>query len=108
MIGPERSLTPVAIDTALLKKNPMHPFEAAGSGYLALTTEGGANRVYKAGLNHFVRLAGGEVIDDKGQAWRITEESLDGPGGETRPREPARRTFWFAWFAQFPDTILVK
>ena len=106
--GSDRSLTPVAIDTALLKKNPVHLFDAASSGYVALTTTGGANRVYKAGLTRFVRLADSEVVDDTGQAWRITEESLDGPGGETRPREPARRTFWFAWFAQFPDTILLK
>ena len=30
------------------------------------------------------------------------------PAGQTRPREPAQRTFGFAWFAQFRDTILVK
>jgi hypothetical protein len=28
--------------------------------------------------------------------------------GEPRPRVPARRAFWFGWFAQFPETELVK
>jgi len=32
----------------------------------------------------------------------------EGPGLSARQRLPARRSFWFAWHAQFPDTELVK
>lgn len=106
--GEDRTLTPVAIDAALLKKNPVHTFETAGARWLALTTEGGANRIYRAGASRFVRMTESEVFDDQGRAWRILEDSLEGPDGETRPREPARRTFWFAWFAQFPETVLIR
>ena len=106
--GEERELKPVAIDAALLKKNPVHMFEVAGARWLALTTEGGANRIYRAGASRFVRVTEHEVFDEQGRSWRIQEDSLDGPDGETRPREPARRTFWFAWFAQFPDTVLIR
>jgi hypothetical protein len=106
--GDERKLVPVALDSALLRKSPVHMFEAAGASWVALTTEGGANRVYRAGTTRFVRMGGSEVWDEQGRAWRILEDELTGPDGETRPREPARRTFWFAWFAQFPQTILLQ
>jgi hypothetical protein len=43
-----------------------------------------------------------------GRAWAIGEDRLKGPAGEEFPREPACRTFWFAWFAQFPTTLLVR
>ena len=29
-------------------------------------------------------------------------------GIEPAPRVPAQRAFWFGWFAQFPDTTLIK
>lgn len=106
--GEERKLVPVAIDSALLKKNPVYMFEAADSLWLALTTEGGANRIYRAGATRFVRMTESEVFDDQGRAWKVLEDGLESPDGETRPREPARRTFWFAWFAQFPDTVLLR
>ena len=82
-------------------------FKAAETGWLALTTAGGANRIYKTDETRFVRTTDSEVFDDRGQAWKILEESLHGPNGRSHPREAARRTFWFAWFAQFPDTVLL-
>jgi Protein of unknown function (DUF3179) len=106
--GDERKLVPVALDSALLRKNPVYTFEAAGASWVALTTEGGANRIYRAGTTRFLRLAGSDVLDEQGRAWRILEDELAGPDRETRPREPVRRTFWFAWFAQFPETVLFQ
>jgi hypothetical protein len=106
--GDDRKLTPVALDAAFLKKNPVHAFSAGETSYVALTTEGGANRIYRGDGTVFVRLAGTEVFDDQGRAWKVGEDQIEGPSGEICPREPARRTFWFAWFAQFPQTLLVK
>ena len=106
--GDDRRLVPVALDSELLKKNPMYSFQAAGTAWLALTTSGGANRIYKADETRFVRATDNEVFDDQGQAWKIFEDRLQSPDGQLRPREAARRTFWFAWFAQFPNTVLFR
>lgn len=107
--GADPSPVPVALDAAFLRKNPVHSFSAASVSYLVLTTEGGANRLYRIQPDQrFVRVSGAEVFDDRGRAWAIGEDGLKGPEGEECPREPARRTFWFAWFSQFPTTILIK
>ncbi|MEO5762025.1 MAG: DUF3179 domain-containing protein [Vicinamibacteria bacterium] len=99
---------PVALDTVFLKKNPLHEFTASGTRFVVLTSDGGANRVYRAGAFHFVSLSGGKAVDDAGGQWAVLEDRLERKDGETLPREPARRTFWFAWSAQFPETTLVK
>ena len=104
----DRRPTPVALDVSFLRRNTTHAFTAGGRSYVVLTTEGGANRLYAAGESRFVRLAGDQVFDDQGNAWRVSEEGLAGPSGERLAREPSRRTFWFAWFSQFPDTLLIK
>ncbi len=106
--GDEPRRVPVALDAALLRKNPVYSFTTAGADWLALTSAGGANRIYRAGGTRFVRMTENEVFDDRGEAWKILEDLLQGPEGQTRSREPARRTFWFAWFAQFPDTVLYQ
>ncbi|MBK5257070.1 MAG: DUF3179 domain-containing protein [Vicinamibacteria bacterium] len=108
LAGADPSLTPVALDAAFLKKNPVHLFSAGGTNYVALTTEGGANRIYKAGTTRFVRFSGVDVFDELGRVWKVGEERLESPDGQTATREPARRTFWFAWFSQFPETALIK
>ncbi|MEO8501753.1 MAG: DUF3179 domain-containing (seleno)protein, partial [Vicinamibacteria bacterium] len=104
--GAER--LPVAIDAAFLKKNPVHMFEAASRTYVAFSTGAGANRIYRADGLRFVRATASEAMAENGDAWRITEDRLEGPAGQTRPREAARRTFWFAWFSQYPQTRLIK
>jgi len=109
LAGTEPGRVPVALDVAFLKKNPLHHFSAAGTSFLALTTEGGANRIYRIEADRrFARTSATEVFDEQGQPWAIDEDRLRGPSGETAPRAPARRTFWFAWFSQFPTTVLIK
>ena len=108
LAGRGSAVTPVALDAALLKKNPVHMFSAGGLRYVAFTTGGGANRIYRAGEITFVRMEANNVVDAQGAAWKMTEERLEGESGVTLDREPARRTFWFAWFSQFPSTLLIK
>jgi len=98
---------PVALDSAFLDRHPLHSFRAGGVAHVVLTSSGGAHRVYRTETT-FVRLMGDRLIDDQGRSWQPGEEALEGPDGEQAPRVPARRTFWFAWFAQFPETVLVK
>jgi hypothetical protein len=40
----------------------------------------------------------------------VTEVALvlEGTPAVRLPRRTAFRAFWFGWFAQFPDTVLVK
>ncbi|MGH9311725.1 MAG: DUF3179 domain-containing protein [Vicinamibacterales bacterium] len=102
---------PVAIAAQFLKKNPLYAFDAGGRRFVVLTTPKGANRVYEAGSARFTRWNGRDTVEDEaGRAWRVSEEALarlDGSESPTR-RVAAQRAFWFAWYAQFPDTLLIK
>jgi hypothetical protein len=95
---------PVAIAADFLKRNSLYTFESAGRRFVVLTTPKGANRVYEAGDRRFTRWNGIDTVeDDTGQALRVGEDSI----GSHR-RVPAQRAFWFAWYAQFPETTLIK
>jgi hypothetical protein len=102
----------LAIAADHLRKHPLFHARFADHELVVVTTEGGANRVYDAGGVRFQRIAtdGKTLIDERGQPWQITEDALlpDGRDESARRRLPARRAFWFGWYAQFPDTELVK
>lgn len=108
MAGADRRASPVALDVQFLRRNPVYAFSEGGVSYVVVTSEAGANRVYESGDVQITRLSAGEVIDAGGTAWRVEEDALIGPSGRTLPRTPARRTFWFAWFSQFPQTRLIR
>ena len=83
----------------------------AGRDLVVVTSEAGANRVYDAQDIRFVRhAAAGEVLDEAGRPWRVTEAALElaADPAVRRPRLPAQRAFWFGWYAQFPDTALIR
>jgi hypothetical protein len=101
----------LALSVAFLRKNPVYALTFAGHALVALTTAGGANRLYAADGVVFTRLRpDGTVEDAQGRAWRIDEDALRLPSEpeQVLPRIPARRAFWFGWHAQFPRTELVK
>lgn len=108
LAGTGGEVSPVALEAAFLRRNPVHLFSAGGARFVVLSTEGGANRVYRAGETRFVRASAREAFDVDGRGWAIGEDALTGPAGETKVREPARRTFWFAWVSQYPDTLLIR
>lgn len=101
---------PVAIAVDFLKKNPVYTHTVGGRSYVVVTTPDGANRVYDSGAVRFTsRSAPERVVDSKAGGWKITEDSLvPESGGERLARVTANRAFWFGWYAQFPDTQLVK
>lgn len=105
--APRRAL---ALSVAFLERHPLHPLSFAGHGLVIVTSGEGANRVYEAGGTDFRREnADGALEDASGGRWRITEDALvHETTGERRARVPARRAFWFGWYAQFPETELVK
>lgn len=102
---------PVAIVADFLKDTPVFHFEAAGRRLLAVTSRQGANRVYALGRHPVVfpsRAASGELVDTTGRAWNVTEASLAlVDGAVSLPRVVAHRAFWFGWYAQYPETLLL-
>ncbi|MBI3402260.1 MAG: DUF3179 domain-containing protein [Acidobacteria bacterium] len=102
--------TPVAIDAAFLRKHRVYSFEVGEERFVVVTSERGANRVYRVSLRFPEQRAGSSIVDTDGRRWRVTESDLvleSAP--ETRlARVSAQRAFWFGWYAQFPDTILIK
>jgi hypothetical protein len=106
--GDRRAL---ALSTAFLRRNTVHPLTFSGHSLVALTTPGGAHRLYASDGVTFTRLRGvGMVEDAEGRTWHIGEDALrlGSDLRQVRERIPARRAFWFGWHAQYPETELVK
>jgi Protein of unknown function (DUF3179) len=102
--GEDGVTRPVAIAAEFLKKNPLYAFESGGRRFVVLTTSKGANRVYEAGAARLTKWNGRDAVEDEtGRTLRVDEDAI----GEHR-RVAAQRAFWFAWYAQFPETILIK
>ncbi len=109
--GPEAPRRPLALSAQFLKRHPIHHLSFAGHELVVLTSAGGANRVYAvpAGARLVSQRPDGLLLDAQGRTWRLSEDGLTPEGGgEGAPRVPARRAFWFGWYAQFPDTELVR
>jgi hypothetical protein len=109
--GPGATSRPVAVSAEFLKERPVYHVEVAEPRLVVITSAAGANRVYQSGASRFVSVADdGRVLDDRGRFWTITEEALQATfdPGLRLPRVPAHRAFWFGWYAQHPDTLLIK
>jgi hypothetical protein len=101
---------PLAISAEFLRKNPVYHLAFAGHDLVVITSPDGANRVYESGRVRFARQRpDGRLEDSAGTSWRISEAALSPDVGDARlPRVVASRAFWFGWYAQFPDTELVR
>ncbi len=102
---------PLAISVKLLGKKRVYRTEHAGKQLVVLTTAGGANRVYDVSDETFTAWHDNRrVKDGQGRLWRVNEDALipETEGLSSYPRLAAHRSFWFAWFAQHPDTALLK
>jgi hypothetical protein len=109
--GPTETITPLAIYTGLLKKRPLFQVKAAGKNLVVITSAAGAHRVYHAGNVLFKKLSGDKlVIDSEARTWEIKEPFLQMRQDPSVKlvRVPAHSAFWFGWYAQFPDTLLIK
>ncbi len=102
----------LAFSASFLRQHRIHHEVAEQRSLVVLTSVNGANRVYEAGTVHISGwLDASTVRDTRGRQWRVTEEALQPVGANAAaplPRIPAFRAFWFGWFAQFPETFLVK
>lgn len=98
----------LAISAEFLLKNKLYHGENQGKRFVVLTDSSGANRVYDARDQKFSDYAKDVVKDSQGSRWQVLPERLLGPQGESLPRVPAHRAFWFGWYAAHPETRLVK
>ena len=50
------------------------------------------------------------LIDDEGLGWRMGEDALVSVSDPTMRllRLSGRSSFWFGWYAQFPETALIQ
>ena len=103
---------PLAMSAEFLNDHPVYHTEVvAGHSLVVVTSRAGANRVYEAGSTRFARrLDDDRVADDAGRIWTVTEDALisQDESAQRLARVPAQRAFWFGWYAQFPDTVLIQ
>lgn len=102
---------PVAIAADFLRRERVYHLDVADEHLVIITTDAGANRVYQAGSHRFSRTdSGGRVVDAAGRAWVADENQLRATfdANLRLRRVPAHRAFWFGWYAQHPETMLIK
>jgi hypothetical protein len=64
-------------------------------------------RAYERGAFRFAPGKDGRSpVDQDGRTFRVTEEALLGPAGESLPRLPGHLAYWFGWFSFYPRTEL--
>ena len=106
-----RELPAYAIAEDFLAARPVHHLTVDDQDLVVLTTDGGANRVYAVDSYRFDSLeTQNRVIDSDGRSWTLDEAWLTADFDEDLrlPRVSAHRAFWFGWFAQHPETVLIR
>ena len=99
----------LAIWVDFLARNRVHHDSLGEVEFVVLTDASGASRVYESGGRRFTDWDGaGTAWGDGGSEWTVDEDALAGPAGDRLERLPAHRAFWFGWYAQYPDTRLVR
>jgi len=101
----------VAFAAVYLARTRVHHETIEGRSFVVLTSPRGANRVFESGRTRIVSWIDATTVRDAaGASWTVSEDALvpTAAGAALLPRVTAFRAFWFGWYAQFPDTILVK
>lgn len=97
----------LAIAADFLKSKPVYHDSLGDTEFVVLTDVSGANRVYETRGTKFESFDGKVAVDSEGNEWAVDEAKLTNRDS-TLKRLPSHRAFWFGWFAQFPETRLVK
>lgn len=101
----------VAFAASFLARTRIHHQSVEGRHFVVLTSLRGANRVFETGAMRIAAWINDSTVrDHSGGRWTVTEEALvpEAEGAPRMPRVPAFRAFWFGWYAQFPETLLIK
>lgn len=98
---------PLAISVDYLKRKRIHQDQVGEQSLLILTEKTGASRAYAINHQQFESYKRGQLIDNNGTAWTVTDRALISPKGQQLLRLPAHEAFWFGWRNAFPDTRVV-
>lgn len=103
---------PKAYPLAALRREPVLNDTLSGILLVLVTdAQSGAVRAYERGLRRFRALEAdsGVLRADDGSRWSMTEAALVREGsGERLERLPGHTSYWFGWFAFFPQTLLYE
>ena len=101
---------PFAISTRLLDERPVFHTDVDGTNIVVVTSAAGASRAYLSATYRFATADGNDTVrDDGGREWVAEEDFLVAKFDSSvrLPRVAGHRAFWFGWYAQHPDTVLV-
>lgn len=101
---------PFAISTRLLGEQPVFHTEVGGTNIVVVTSAGGASRAYASARYRFATAGGNDTVrDDDGREWVAEEDFLVAKFDSSvrLARVAGHRAFWFGWYAQHPDTVLI-
>lgn len=98
----------LAISAKYLQQHPVFQDSVGKQKFVILTDPSGANRVYETNGIEFKSWDGeATAVDSSGKNWTVSSDGLTLNTTKLN-RLPAHRAFWFGWYAQFPETRLVK
>ena len=103
-----------AYPAEVLEMEPVINDSLGGSDLVIVTPDGGGGtRAYRRGGHRFVELEKGAaesgtvfLLDEEGRRWLLDEDALrrtDDPM-VSLPRLPSRSSYWFGWYAFYPNT----
>jgi hypothetical protein len=101
---------PFAISTRLLGEQPVFHMDGGGTNVVVVTSAAGASRAYASATYRFTATDGNDTVhDDGGREWVAEEDFLVAKFDSSvrLPRLAGHRAFWFGWYAQHPDTVLL-
>ena len=106
---PEAPGEQLAIAVEFLARQTVYHDAVGSVALVVLTDASDASRVYETGGRRFARWDGQNgVWDENGERWTLEEAAITSGDGTSLKRLPAHRAFWFGWYAQYPDTRLVR
>lgn len=109
--APRTDTPPFAISTRILAERPVFHTDVDGTNIVVVTSAAGASRAYASATHRFATTDGNDTVrDDDGREWVAEEDFLVAKfdSGLRLPRLAGHRAFWFGWYAQHPDTVLVE
>ncbi|GAB4513479.1 MAG: hypothetical protein OHK0046_14200 [Anaerolineae bacterium] len=80
------------------RETPRRQFFEPGGASVRAYERG--EHTFSPGENHT------QITDENGVIWRVTEEALVHPDGDTLPRLPGHLAFWFGWYGFYPETLV--
>jgi hypothetical protein len=102
---------PFAISTRLLGEQPVFHTTVGGTNIVVVTSAAGASRAYSSATYRFTTTDGNDtVLDEARREWVADEDFLVAKFDPSvrLARVAGHRAFWFGWYAQHPDTVLVE